>query len=243
MVETEQAPPDRTGGAKKQCPKCKEWIHKNATICPHCRSQQPPPIWAVVAALLIVLIVFIWISRSCATCTSPTANRTDGRQVNGTSAPQTDLEVTASLSNSRVGADAAGVRSHFFDVEVNNKAEHETTVYVVIYAKNDTVIPPRRTAWPMPGFLFRGVNTSRGQLTPSDITRTWHSRDEFSRGWKVSLPSGGAEKMTGALPLNESSEHEAWRGQPLDPRATYIDWQVWVFSQNGRLAYQRSYSK
>lgn len=24
---------------KKQCPYCKEWIHKDATICPHCRKD------------------------------------------------------------------------------------------------------------------------------------------------------------------------------------------------------------
>lgn len=50
---------------RKQCPKCKEWIDKNATKCPHCRSKQPTPAWATVLAVVIVLGLGVWGVRSC----------------------------------------------------------------------------------------------------------------------------------------------------------------------------------
>lgn len=36
----------------KQCPKCKVWIHRDATKCPHCRTAQPATPWAYAAALI-----------------------------------------------------------------------------------------------------------------------------------------------------------------------------------------------
>lgn len=60
--------PQRRRAAKpgrKQCPKCKEWIDKNATRCPHCRSKQPTPAWATVLAVVIVLGLGVWGVRSC----------------------------------------------------------------------------------------------------------------------------------------------------------------------------------
>jgi rRNA maturation protein Nop10 len=49
----------------KQCPKCKEWIHKEATICPRCQSKQPAP-GARILAVIIVAGLCIWGYRSCA---------------------------------------------------------------------------------------------------------------------------------------------------------------------------------
>ena len=50
---------------RKQCPKCKEWIDKEATKCPHCRSQQPAPAWATVIAAILMVGLGIWGYRSC----------------------------------------------------------------------------------------------------------------------------------------------------------------------------------
>ena len=50
---------------RKQCPKCKEWIAKGATKCPHCRSAQPPPVGIVILVLVIFLGGSIWLFRSC----------------------------------------------------------------------------------------------------------------------------------------------------------------------------------
>ena len=46
--------PQATG---KQCPKCREWIDKQATKCPHCRSKQPPPAWAYAVGLGTVILI------------------------------------------------------------------------------------------------------------------------------------------------------------------------------------------
>jgi uncharacterized protein YdaU (DUF1376 family) len=54
------APPTR-----KQCPQCKEWIAKDANICPHCRSKQPAPAWVTIAAIVTVLVLGAWGWHSC----------------------------------------------------------------------------------------------------------------------------------------------------------------------------------
>lgn len=53
---------------KKQCPKCKELIDEAATKCPHCRSKQPPPVWASTLAVMIVICLGVWLVHSCPSC-------------------------------------------------------------------------------------------------------------------------------------------------------------------------------
>lgn len=54
---------------EKQCRKCKKPIDKGATVCPHCRSKQPPPVWIVVVAVVILAGLVGWGWQSCASLT------------------------------------------------------------------------------------------------------------------------------------------------------------------------------
>lgn len=55
----------------KQCPKCKEWINKGATKCPHCRSQQPAPPWSYAVGLLLIAVPAIWCCGQCSPSDKP----------------------------------------------------------------------------------------------------------------------------------------------------------------------------
>lgn len=75
------AKPVARKGNRKQCPQCKEWINRGATKCPHCQSTQPPPAWAVLMAVPIVLGLGLWAYRSCSSVTdSPEARRAAARE-------------------------------------------------------------------------------------------------------------------------------------------------------------------
>ncbi|MBN2134087.1 MAG: hypothetical protein JW741_31580 [Sedimentisphaerales bacterium] len=54
-----------TQSQRKQCPKCKEWIHKGATKCPHCRASQPPPPWAYALVAALLVVPAIWCCGPC----------------------------------------------------------------------------------------------------------------------------------------------------------------------------------
>lgn len=153
-------------------------------------------------------------------------------------------EITAELSNlmievlSRLGVEA---KSQFFDLTLGNLSSKEITVYVVIYAKNDRFSPPRRSAWPFAGILFHQAGTSRGTLSYHDIMRNWDSRPDNSKGCKVTIAANKNEKLEGALPINDICQHEAWRGKAIDSRANYEEWNIWVFSERGKLLLEKTY--
>jgi len=64
---------------QKQCPKCKEWIAKEATKCPRCRSQQPAPAWITVLVLIILVGGGYWFCKgSSSTGNSPDSTVGDG---------------------------------------------------------------------------------------------------------------------------------------------------------------------
>ena len=133
------------------------------------------------------------------------------------------------------------VKHQFFDIEVSNLVQSPKTVYIVVYATNDRFSPPRRGAWPVGGLLFYQAGTQRANLSHYDISRNWESRPEETKGFKVVLPAGGRHKIECALPINNVCQHEAWRGQRIDPRANYEDWTVWVFSGDGKLLINKNY--
>jgi len=145
---------------------------------------------------------------------------------------------TASLSNIQITGNEI-----WFDVIVKNTSNHKATVYVVVYAKNDRVSPPRRMAWPSPGGLFSEAGTRRGQLSPSDISKNWNSRSEFSKGAKVTLLPGKSETIPAVLPLNRYSTLSAWRGKRFELGSMFNEWHCWVFSETGKLVYKRKYEK
>ena len=147
-------------------------------------------------------------------------------------------EITAGLSKFTV--DRANAQ-FVFTLEVNNQESSENTVHVVVYGKNDMFSPPRRSAWPFAGLLFHQAGTRRGALSSSDISRNWSSRPDDTKGMKVVLKPNGSESLEGALPINETCQHDAWRGKPLDPRSMYNEVFLWVFSQNGQLILEKKY--
>lgn len=46
--------PNRT--ARKQCPKCKEWVDKGATKCAYCQSEIIP-VWNAVAGFVVLIVI------------------------------------------------------------------------------------------------------------------------------------------------------------------------------------------
>jgi len=151
-------------------------------------------------------------------------------------------EIAVEMSNLVVEIDSDwGTKTQLFDLTLRNLSPKEITVYVVVYAKNDRFIPPRRGAWPMGGVLFYEAGTGRGSLSYHDIMRNWNSRPEDSKGCKITISENKNEKLEGALPINEICQHEAWRGKPIDPRADYEEWNIWVFSERGELVFKKTY--
>ena len=152
--------------------------------------------------------------------------------------PAMSQESTASLSNiQNMGNEV------WFDVVVKNTSNHKSTVYVVVYAKNDFVSPPRRSAWPTPGLLFSEAGTRRGQLSPLDISKNWNSRSKFSKGTEFTLLPGKSETIPAALPLNRYLQLPAWRGKRFKAGSMYNEWHIWVFSETGKLIYKRKHEK
>ena|GEM_PF-4808012 len=148
------------------------------------------------------------------------------------------LMISASLSNFKVDREWA---QFVFTLELRNEQPQENTVHVVVYGKNDMFSPPRRSAWPFPGLLFRQAGTRRGALSSSDISRNWNTRPEDTKGMKSVLKPSGSESLEGALPINETCLHETWRGKPLDPRSMYNEVYLWVFSKDGSLIFEKEY--
>jgi len=146
--------------------------------------------------------------------------------------------VSASLSGLKVDPELA---QFVFTLKLKNEQPKEKTVYVVIYGTNDMFSPPRRGAWPFGGLLFRQAETRRGRLSPSDLSRDWSSRPENTKGMKLVLKARGSESLEGALPINSTCQHDAWRGKPLDPRSTYNEVYLWVFSKDGDLIFNKKY--
>jgi len=159
-----------------------------------------------------------------------------------TSTKQKPAEITAELSNLVIEIDSDfGIKTQLFDVTLRNLSSKEITVYVVIYAKNDRFSPPRRSAWPFAGILFHQAGTGRGNLSYHDIMRNWNSRPDNSKGYKVTIAANKNETLEGALPINKTCQQEAWRGKPIDSRANYEEWNIWVFSERGKLLFKKTY--
>ena len=147
--------------------------------------------------------------------------------------------VAASLDDFTVDR---GNSQFIFTLKMTNEEAKENTVYVAVYGKNDMFSPPRRNAWPLDSPFFRQAGTNRGMLSAAAVSRDWDSRPESTKGAKFRLKANESESLEGALPINQTSPFEAWRGQRLDPRAIYNEVYLWVFSEDGRLIVERKYN-
>lgn len=173
----------------------------------------------------------------------PAPSATGGNAARKPKPPEPIPKVVAELSKFTIDRAGLGEGGDFvFTVHLTNQDSKENTVYAVVYGKNDMFSPPRREAWPAGGILFRLAGTSRGALSPSDITRNWNSDsdsdlvEQFKEiAGDVRLKPGESDSFEGALPINETSLHEAWKGQRLDPRSMFNEVYLWVFSDDGRL--------
>ncbi len=153
-------------------------------------------------------------------------------------AAQTASNITASLSDFKIDRPNA---EYLFTLKVNNPESVDKTVYAVVYGVNDLASPPRRSAWPMPGFIFSESGTERGALSSSSISRNWKTRTDYGKGVKVPLKAGGSDVIEGVLPIESTSPHGAWRGQRINPNAMYNEIYLWVFSDSGQLIFEKKY--
>jgi len=150
------------------------------------------------------------------------------------------LDIEAELSSFNIDHEFA---SFVFTLVITNSGDQETTVYAVVYGKNDSYIPPRRNAWPYGGVLFNQAGTDRGRLSASDISRDWSSKPEEAKGAKIKVQPGVSDTLEGALPINETSPHRAWRGHRLNPFTMYNEVSLWIFSEGGKLLLERNYKE
>jgi len=149
------------------------------------------------------------------------------------------LKINSKLTNFTVD----NANSQFvFTLQVENKNSQQDTVFVVVYGKNDNFIPPRRSAWPAAGLLFKQAGTARGNLSASDISDNWNSRPEITKGFKMILKSNSKKSIEGAFPINRFSQLQAWQGEVLNPNSMYDEIHLWIFSQNGELISNKGYN-
>ncbi|MBN2456138.1 MAG: hypothetical protein JXB29_06340 [Sedimentisphaerales bacterium] len=201
------------------------------------------------AASLLGLLLFLILAVGSIDDGTPTSNTSTKQKPKRETEATPDTEkissrpkINAELSNLVIEIDSDfGIKTQFFDLTIRNLSSKDITLYVVVYAKNDRFSPPRRGAWPMGGVLFYEAGTGRGNLSYHDIMRNWNSKPDNSKGCKVTIPVDKNEKLEGALPINKISQHEAWRGKPIDPRANYEKWNIWVFSERGELLFKKTY--
>lgn len=177
--------------------------------------------------VIIISIIVIFISKS------PTSS-----QASKTKRTKKEPKISASLSEFKVDRKN---QQFIFKLKIKNIESSKKIFYAVVYGKNDMFSPPRRSAWPAAGLLFNQAGTRRGNLSSYDISKNWVSKPEITKGVKIILKSKQEEIIEGALPINNTSQIEAWKGQPLDPRSIYNEINLWIFSDNGNCILKKEY--
>lgn len=230
----------------KPCKECGEKVSTKAGKCPNCGAPVAKATGCGTftaggcGALLVIVVLLCW-------CLVPVWNKAAAKARQGAAAPPAAAStITADLDSFQIVTeryDRAGItgtiRSVKFRLKVRNTGTDDATVYAVIYAKNDRFSPPRRTAWPFPGILFREAGTDRGSLSPYDISKNWDTRPENSKGFKGGAAAGRTRSKDCAVPLNEHSMQGAWKNMRLDPRSVYDQWYVWLFAEDGSLIFEK----
>jgi len=230
----------------KQCEECGEEVSTKAGECPNCGAPVKEPTGCEAAGVgcgvVLVLVVglaggVLWYLFSW---TAP------HERPGNAAPPAAQSTIEADLDNFKIVTerfDRLGItgtsRSVKFRLKISNTGTEDATVYVVIYAKNDRFTPPRRTAWPFPGILFRLAGGDRGSLSPYDISKNWETRPENSKGFKGGAVAGRTRSKDCAVPLNERSMQGAWKNMRLDPRSVYDQWYVWLFAEDGSLIFEK----
>lgn len=233
--------------AMKKCKECGNEVSTKAESCPKCGAvlkKKTGCLGYISAGFLIFIILGVigslmdYGSNKSTTPSSSKSAVSSQLKSKPATPPETSPKIKANLSKFTVDRSNA---QFVFTLQVSNPESQENNVYVVVYGKNDMFSPPRRSAWPFAGLLFRQAGTRRGALSSSDISRNWDSRPENTKGMKIVLRPNASKSLEGALLINETCYHEAWRGKPLDPRSMYNKVYLWVFSQNGQLIFEKKY--
>lgn len=228
--------------ALNNCKECGNEVSTKAESCPKCGAvlkKKTGCLGYIGAGLLILVIIGVLGSFLNNDSRKSTSSGSSKPSATPSIPTKTAPTIKADLSNFIVDHSSA---QFVFTLRVSNHESRDNTVYVVVYGKNDMFSPPRRSAWPFAGLLFHQAGTRRGALSPSAISRNWGSRPENTKGMKIVLKPDSSESIEGALPINEICQLEAWRGQPLDPRSMYNEVNLWVFSQNGQLVFNKQYA-
>ena len=231
----------------KKCRACGWGVSWRAKVCPHCGQPHPVRVtgwalwcWVAVAVFGGVLVIGLAAPGGKLSPRKPEVRPSTTRRPPRRPAKAQPAQPAVKVTLDKFTLDR-GAGLYWCDVALENRGRKAATVHVVVYAKNDGFVPPRRGAWPMPGLLFGQAKTRRADLSHHDVSRDWASRPAESKGWRVEVRPGGVETTRAALAFNQVCQHEAWRGRLMDGRAVYREWQVWVFSAAGKLVEQRTY--
>jgi hypothetical protein len=222
----------------KKCKECGNDVSTKAESCPKCGAvlkKKTGCLGYIVGGISILIILGVIGSLKSDCSNKPIPKATPPKPAKPA---ETTPKIKADLTKFFVDRSNA---QFVFVLKISNQESQENTVYAVVYGKNDSYSPPRRGAWLFGGLLFHQAGTRRGSLSSSDISRNWDSRPENTKGMKIVLKPNGSKSLEGALPITEISLHEAWRGKPLDPRSMYDEVYLWVFSQNGKLIFEKKY--
>jgi hypothetical protein len=131
-------------------------------------------------------------------------------------------------------------RQQTFDLNLTNEGDKVELVHAIVYARNESVNPPRRAISPPTASDWFGLaETKEGQLTPTDIERCWKAAGfltarggRLRRTWDVKVEPGATLVEAAAHDLDDVSPHPAWKGKKL-ANVGYTEYQVWLFTAEG----------
>jgi hypothetical protein len=143
------------------------------------------------------------------------------------------------------GREAADLR-----LSLTNTGEKTETVHAIVYAKNDSTIPPRRAISPptVSKEWFGLANSKDGSLKAADIERVWKASgfigargSRLRKTWDVKLDPEETKPIEGAHELDDTSPHPQWKGKKL-AQVGYTEYQLWLFTNDGSCFLEETYS-
>lgn len=153
--------------------------------------------------------------------------------------------VTASISRVKLNWKD---RQQTFDITLTNNGDKPEIVHAIVYARNDSVNPPRRAISPPTATdWFVLANSKDGKLTVADIERAWKT-DGFQsarggrlrKSWDVKIGPNSTEVVEAAHDLDEKSPHPQWKGKAL-ANVGYAEYQLWLFTPDGQCFFEETW--
>ena len=128
-----------------------------------------------------------------------------------------------------------------FDIELTNTDDEPRQVYVIVYARNDVLKPPRRAAWPASSKIF-DFSQPTGALSSRRMRQTWVLREKPAKGYHTTLRPGEVRTIKAAIPLRRESQHTAWKGRTLEP-VGFLEYLLWIFDEDGKVLLNTRYEQ